>query len=232
MRDRSAQKAPPWEGLAFLGAMGKDCWGHHNEHPVSMRGHGREQGLPTLSQHGFPTRPHVLRAQTGRVREAAGPSAPLSQEVSSARQQAEQKQMPPVPRGQGCEVLTAVGLHHRHPDPKCPQSDSASRRWRCPGDQHPALLPASPCGGPGTHRNRQLAAGPRPARPARGPLHTHRAGGGNGWHLPQTPGQRGGGTPGPRKGWQPRRGTVCTLSQRRPAPETTPLKVPSGGSCG
>lgn len=55
-------------------------------------------------------------------------------------------------------MLTAAGLHHRHLGPRCPQSDSASRRWRCPGDQHPELLPASPCGGPGTNQNRSRLA--------------------------------------------------------------------------
>lgn len=61
-----------------------------------------------------------------------------------------------TPKGQGLEVLTAAGLPHRHRDPMCPQSDSASGRWCRPGDQHPEVLPANPPGGPGTNQNRQL----------------------------------------------------------------------------
>lgn len=120
-------------------------------------------------------------------------------------------------------MLTAAGLPHRHRDPRCPQSDSASGRWRCPGDQHPELLPANPCGGPGANQNRKLQGLDWPDLPGDPFAHTE---GGDGNRLqpplPQTPGQREGGTQGLRKGW-PKAGR----GSKRPLPAPRASVAPS-----
>lgn len=82
----------PLGGRSLLGVMGKgrvslqDCWGHHDKHPVSVRGHSREKGLPTLHKH-----PHTSSMISHKATFALSPHLrrswsqhPLSQEVSSA----------------------------------------------------------------------------------------------------------------------------------------------------
>lgn len=73
MRDRSALKPPG--GRSFLGAMGKgsaslqDCWGHHDEHPVSTRGQGAEKGLRTPHKH-----PHTSSVDVPQATFALSPN--------------------------------------------------------------------------------------------------------------------------------------------------------------